>query len=114
MSPARLTDWDHYLRSIPEDDVLNRAMDLFRLHGWLANHVRNSKRAVTQGDTGVPDITAAKAPRLIFAECKREDEALRPDQRLWFEALGGGPAEMYIWRPSDLLNGTIERVIAGV
>ena len=49
---------------------------------------------------GFPDIVAARGDRLVFAELKTEAGRLRPEQRLWLDALAATPAETYLWRPS--------------
>lgn len=49
--------------------------------------------------------TSVGAPRLIFAELKRNDEYPEPTQREWLADLALIPrAEVYVWRPKDYLD----------
>jgi len=96
--------------------------------GWLCYHTHESRRS----PAGFPDLVLVSAARgrLIFAECKSQAGQVRPDQRAWIvalEAIAGtrfdvtldrlgfeaGPMlpEVYVWRPSHWLDGTIERLL---
>ena len=57
---------------------------------------------------------------MIFAELKREKEKLSDEQEAWAYDLLGVAAQTvyetvryYVWRPSDLLAGRIDEVLAG-
>jgi hypothetical protein len=82
--------------------------------GWLVMHTRPSlnRRGVwaTQltGDPGFPDLVLANGGRLILVELKSEAGKLTPDQLKWQNALPNG---YYVWRPSDWLDGTVERIL---
>jgi len=107
---------DEYRRAVAgaesEDDLLTDVLGLLRSLGWRAVHYRNSRAAVTQGDRGLPDVTAAGHGRVLYAELKREGEQPTRDQMAWLDALSQGGAECYVWRPSDWLDGSIERIVA--
>lgn len=102
-----------------ERDLQRDVIGLARLLGYRAVHflpaVNRRGRWAThqQGDDGFPDTVLARerGRRLIFAECKRQDERPTPDQIAWLEVLDEAGAEVYVWRPADWLSGEIERVL---
>lgn len=109
-----------------------RAPGLADSLGWRGYHTHRSDRS----PAGFPDLVLVKASagRLIFAELKRERRGKRddptPDQRAWLDDLGivaelvachasndalaPPPLEVHVWRPMDLLDGTIERILRRV
>jgi hypothetical protein len=99
--PARLSDRERLLRSISEDTLLSDIMHEAHRTGWLVYHIRNSKRGVTQGDLGFPDLVLARSPRVIFAELKRQGQHLSPVQLMWVAGLEDAPVETYVWQPGD-------------
>jgi hypothetical protein len=88
-----------------------RTVELLDKHGYTSYHTHDSRGS----RRGFPDVCAVHPTqiRLIFAELKRQKEDLRPEQRVWARILralaaAGLPIEYYVWRPSDLLDDTIE------
>ena len=94
--------------------------------GWgLAYHTHRSDRS----PAGFPDLVLVnvRAGRLVFAELKRQRKSAKPSpaQVAWLEGLeqvrySAGdyeqhppfePVRVYLWRPLDLLDGTIERIL---
>lgn len=102
--------------------------------GWLGYHTHRSDRS----PAGFPDLVLVHPgrARLAFAELKRQKGANpSPAQREWLDALGviadrvvrpgtapaavpeqitGKPVasvDVYLWRPLDLLDGTIEAAL---
>lgn len=97
--------------------------------GWMGYHTHRSDRS----PAGFPDLCLVHpiAGRLIFAELKRQKRSNpTPAQVEWLEALGSLEREeridlaqrdleglveptltVHLWRPLDLLDGTIERVL---
>ena len=84
-----------------------------RACGWLCYHTHDSRRSAP----GYPDLTMIRASdgRLIHAELKREGGTFRPDQVIWLgelrEVARERGTEVYTWRPSDWLDGTIEEAL---
>ena len=70
-------------------------------HTWMSLHSAG----------GFPDLVAVRHGRLLFIELKRETGNTRANQQEWLDELREAGAEAYLWRPSDLLNGTIERTL---
>lgn len=108
-----------------------RAPGLADSLGWLGYHTHRSDRS----PAGFPDLVLVhpKAGLLRFAELKRQkrsnptraqvtwldalelvEERVAHD-RLWSEVSDGLPGnpllEVHLWRPLDLLDGTIERAL---
>ena len=60
---------------------------------------------------GWPDLVLIKGHRIIYAELKRQNQALDPMQRQVMEKIARTGAECYVWRPSgfaeltELLSG---------
>jgi len=92
-----------------EQQVLGTA----REHGWLAHHIRDSRR-VLAGDPGFPDWVFARDGRIVIVELKREGEKPRPEQAHWLSQLGMGGepvAEVHLWTPTDWDNRTVKRTL---
>ena len=80
MHPARRA-------GLSEAHLEQQLLDLARIRGWKAHHVRDS-RHVLMGDTGAPDWWLARHGRLVVVELKREDGKLSPDQAAFLAELG--------------------------
>lgn len=119
---------DEYRRTIAdvmmEDALQVQIEQLARALGWLVYHTHNSRRSAA----GFPDLCMVKGGRLIFAELKRQAPKHKPtaDQERWLTALvnissaihngqpiyDSGSVEVFLWRPLDFLDGTVERALA--
>jgi len=75
--------------------------------GWRIYHTRNS----IGSDAGWPDLALVRGSRLVLAELKTAKGRLSPFQERWLEALEATPAEVFVWRPADWTDGTVERVL---
>lgn len=90
-----------------EEDFQTWVIDTLHTAGFLVYHPRPGQSRTgrystpLQGDEGFPDIVAAKAGRVIFAELKSERGQIRGTQSAWLAALSQGPAETYLWRSQD-------------
>lgn len=93
-------------QGLSEAHLEQQLLDLARLRGWRAHHVRDSRR-VLMGDVGAPDWWLARNGQLVVVELKREDGKLSPDQKLWLEALGW-PGEQGQWDQADGLPTQLE------
>jgi hypothetical protein len=93
-----------------EDELVTSIIDLAGRLGWLAHHARPARladgrwRTAMQGRAGYPDLTLARAGRLLVVECKSATGRLRPDQQAWAAELGSA---WRLWRPQDWFDGTI-------
>lgn len=109
-------------RTMLERDLEELVRRLALSLGWLRYHTLRPKGS----PAGFPDDVLVRDDRLIFAELKRQTEHPAPAQETWLDGLrrvaaavehtydceGSGGIEVYVWRPSDLLDGTIAKVLA--
>jgi hypothetical protein len=94
------------LDAILEGDWQETVIGCARVNGWLLTHFRPARtdqgwRTPLQGDKGFPDLVLLRAPRLIFAELKRQRAKPSADQERWLEELLRAGQEAYVWRPGD-------------
>lgn len=97
-------------RATTEEELLLAVTEAMSFFGWRWTHTRRSDKALTMGDPGVPDIIAARHPRVLFVELKSETGKLTTEQMAWVLAIAGqkpderlpGHPQIYVWRPSDL------------
>lgn len=83
--------------AMPEVAWQRMVCDLAELRGWRWHHQHYSKRS----PAGWPDLVLVRGPRLVAAELKSERGRVRPEQRVWLDALAAVPGvETYLWRPS--------------
>jgi hypothetical protein len=94
-------------KTMTEVALLNQVRALAHALGWLAYHTHRSDRS----EPGYPDLTLVKGGRLIFAELKTERGKTTGPQELWLQALTQAGAEVHLWRPTRLLDGTIETIL---
>lgn len=105
-----------------EDDLLANTVALAKALGWLVHHCRpartdNGWRTPIQGTPGFPDLVILVGGWQIVAECKTQRGRLTTTQEQWraaYEALAAVPGSRvryFLWRPSDLLDQTIRRVL---
>jgi len=86
-------------------------LDLAAWHGYtLVFHDNDPRR----NRRGFPDLVLLRERdgRLLFAELKSATGKVRPEQARWLAALQYGGALAFLWRPADLEDGTIGRVLA--
>lgn len=115
-------------RAMSEDQLLRaiighppRTKGLAQQLGWLGYHTHRSDRS----PAGFPDLVLVRGPRLIFAELKRQARSAKPTpaQEEWLDRLGVveravadanatvASVEVYLWRPEDLLDRSIESIL---
>jgi len=96
---------------VSEKDLDRYVKDLAKVYGWSLYHQVDAvfcptcrKPTFSKKDgPGFPDLVLAHPNgRLIFAELKSQKGPLREGQAEWLQLLAKGPAEVYIWRPSDM------------
>lgn len=83
-----------------QEAVVNMAKNL----GWLVQHTYDSRRS----EPGFPDLVLVRH-RVMFRELKRTNGRLTKDQEKYLERLARADADQGVWRPWDLLNGTIAK-----
>ena len=103
--PTRLTEKDKLLRAIKEREWQKHVMELAATYGWLYYHAPDNKPVngrIQNITAGFPDLVLVKAPRIVYAELKRETGKLSPMQEKWLYLLRACGQEAYVWRPSNL------------
>jgi len=91
-----------------ESDLSRAVLDMARLFGWMGYHTWSSVHSTG----GFPDWVFVRPPRVLFVELKRKGRNPTETQDAWLDALLDCPGvEVYIWRPADLDDGTIESVL---
>jgi len=112
---------------VTEDELLIGVTDLMTAGKWRWVHFRRSDKAKMMGHAGLPDIIAVSASRrrLLFIELKGSRGRTAPEQHEWLADLlrvsgqvvepSAGMIltayrmpEVYVWKPSDWHDGTIE------
>ena len=107
---------------ISEKELLATVLELADAYGWMCFHIFETRRHARVSSKGFPDLVLGRRINqevdIIVAELKSESGSLSPEQRAWrdiWQLVSGVPGsalQYYLWRPSDLLDGTIERVLA--
>jgi len=98
----------HDPKLLLERELSSLAIDIAKLGRWRRYHTFDSRRS----SHGFPDWVFVRDGRLVFAELKSEDGAVRPEQREWLDDLADvRSTEVYLWRPADYAE--IVRVLTG-
>jgi hypothetical protein len=93
-----------------ESDLQREVLDLCRTYRLRVFHSTDSTKDL---GPGYPDLCIV-GKRLIFAELKSQHGAMSGTQtnwRYWIKAAG---TEHYIWRPTDLADGTITTILSSL
>lgn len=99
-------------RMMSEAELQRNVDDCARTFGWLVHGERAAMRqsgrwsTPIEGDAGFPDRVLMRVPYLLLIELKTETGKLSEAQKRWYET-----GMVILWRPSDWLDGTIERVL---
>lgn len=88
-----------------EDALQAQIMALAFDLGWLAYHTHDSRRS----NPGWPDLALChpKRGRFMVRELKKSNGRVTPEQRKWIHALGESGIDVGVWRPAELLDGTV-------
>jgi hypothetical protein len=97
--------------AMTESELQSAVEEMARWLGWYVFHDQDARR----NPAGLPDIVAVHPVqrRLLWAELKTSKGRLRPAQADWRDALVAAGATVYLWRPEDWRNGSIERILRG-
>lgn len=92
--------------SMSEKQLQTAVVELAELCGWRYFHTFDARKSVA----GYPDLTMVRGPRLLFVELKTETGVVSPAQEIWIDTLRAVPGvRALVWRPTQWLDGTIER-----
>jgi len=85
---------------LQEKHFQKQVLDLAKTYHWLCFHTYDSRLSV---GTGYPDLCMTRGGRILYCELKTERGRLRPEQKIWLEALSTCVGvEVYTWRPSQM------------
>ena len=108
--PQHITTQECIALAMPEADLQANTIELAEALGWAVWHARDSRG---QRLTGLPDLLCAKPPVSFWAELKREGKDPTPMQDVVLDIFRRCGWTVYIWHPSDWLDGTIQKVLEG-
>jgi hypothetical protein len=86
-----------------ERDLQDRVRKMCGQLGLAVQHIEDSRRCWLPG---WPDLSIF-GTSAIFAELKRQDEDLTPQQRKVGRVIASAGLRWVCWKPADLLDGTI-------
>lgn len=92
---------------MPEKELQAQVIEMGKAHRWMVYFTHDSRRS----PGGFPDLVLVRKDRLVFAELKTMKGRFRPGQWEWLNCLDNH-AEVYVWRPIDLLAGRINDVLS--
>lgn len=102
---------------VNEGELQRAVIALARTLGWRVAHFRPAQvrpgRYVTPVEAdgaGFPDLVLAR-DRVVFAELKQAGKKPAESQEAWLNALELAGAEVYVWKPRDWRDGTIEAIL---
>lgn len=104
---ARGSAVDVQARAMTEDQLQAAVVGMADALGVLAWHDTDSRR----NRPGLPDLVLV-GRRVAFIELKRQGGRVSPEQHRWLTALARAEGvSAAVWRPMQLLDGTVERVL---
>jgi hypothetical protein len=92
--------------AMTEAELMEAIRALVQDLGLLAYHAHDGRKS---WGPGFPDLVIVGRAGCIWRECKTEAGSLAPEQRQWGEMLKRAGQNWRVWRPSDLLGGSIAR-----
>jgi len=99
-------------RDMLERDLQAKVLRIARDLGYeLTYHTHDSRRS----NPGFPDLVllSLRRGRVLYRELKTERGRVSPDQQRWLVALREVGCDAGVWRPTDLLDGTVVRELTG-
>jgi hypothetical protein len=100
---------DEYLEreaaAMTEAVLQSRVLGMARELGYIAYHTHDSRRS----QPGYPDLhlVSLRRGRSLMRELKTTRGRVSPDQQTWLVALRAAGVDAAVWRPMDLLDGTV-------
>ena len=94
---------------LTESELQCEVINLAKQYGHLVHHVYDSRRAT---GPGFPDLVIAGKNHVLFAELKSAGGNRSPSQTSWAYRLIAAGQHYVLWRPKDLIAGSIEAVLA--
>ena len=89
--------------AMTERDLLEQCRAAAKTLGLLCYHTHDSRRS----EPGFPDLVIVGRGGVLIRELKRQRGKVTVAQTVWLDALEHAGADAGVWRPADLLDGTI-------
>lgn len=116
---------------VTEDELLEAVVEMAERFKWRVSHIpdklyklaaKEQRWDAMRGAKSFPDLVMVRRGVLIFAETKTEAGELDPGQAEWHSDIEAVqqlcwdwdefcPVLYYLWRPSHLSSGEIERTL---
>ncbi|WP_288797818.1 VRR-NUC domain-containing protein [uncultured Arsenicicoccus sp.] len=107
-----MTARDMLAAGMTEDQLQRAVQERATRHGWRWHHETDSRRS----NAGLPDLVMVHPVqrRIAFWELKRQSPRAKAtdEQRAWLDDAAAAGAEAAIIRPIDLLDGTVDAMLA--
>lgn len=99
-------------RDMAEAVLQRRVQELATTLGWAWYHAPDNRPGGRAGRVqrvvaGWPDLVLVRGRRIVYRELKTHTGRVSPEQARWHELLTIAGADVAVWRPLDLLDGTI-------
>lgn len=101
-----------------EAELQRQVIDLAHLYHFRVAHfrgvpVKRGNRTIHMTPVGADgkgwvDLVLVRDDRILFRELKQDGRYPEPEQREWIAALVAAGCDVAVWRPKDLLDGTIQ------
>jgi len=89
--------------AMTEKDLLEQCRAATKTLGLLCYHTYSSRRS----EPGFPDLVIVGRHGLLIRELKQQRGKVTPAQSIWLNALDDAGVNADVWRPADLIDGTI-------
>lgn len=89
--------------AMTEKDLLEQCRAATKVLGLLCYHTHDSRRS----EPGFPDLVIVGRRGVLIRELKTERGRVTSAQHTWLNALDDAGVDADVWRPSDLIDGTI-------
>jgi len=89
--------------AMTEKDLLEQCRAAAKVLGLLCYHTHDSRRS----EPGFPDLVIVGRRGVLMRELKTERGKVTVAQTVWLNALDDVGVDADVWRPTDLINGTV-------
>ena len=89
--------------AMTERDLLEQCRAAAKTLGLLCYHTHDSRRS----EPGFPDLVIVGRRGVLIRELKRQRGTLTSAQSVWLDALEDAGVSAGVWRPADLIDGTV-------
>ena len=89
--------------AMTEKDLLEQCRNAAKTLGLLLYHTYSSRRS----EPGFPDLVIVGRRGVLIRELKRQRGTVTPAQHTWLNALDDTGIDADVWRPAQLIDGTV-------